>query len=57
MQFQQWLYEMWLQHCEEYMQWYQRMPMYSADEYYAKYQEWLTEQYNKDQENNDGTNS
>ena len=47
MQFQQWLYEMWLQHCEEYMQWYQRMPMYSADEYYAKYQEWLTEQYKK----------
>lgn len=55
--FQQWLYEMWLQHCEEYMQWYQKMPVYNSTEYYEKYQAWLNEQYNKDKGTDDRTDS
>ena len=56
MQFQQWLYEKWLEHCEEYLQWCQQMPSYDVSEYYERYRDWLNEQYEKGQLN-DGADS
>jgi uncharacterized protein CbrC (UPF0167 family) len=56
MQFQQWLYEKWLEHCEEYLQLFQQMPNYDVSEYYERYGDWLNEQYEKGQ-NNDGADS
>ena len=47
MQFNIWLNEMWLRHCEEYLEWYKQMPAYDMQEYFNRYQEWLKEQYNK----------
>lgn len=55
-QFQQWLYEKWIEHCEEYLQWYQQMPSYDVSEYYERYRDWLNEQYEKGQLN-DGADS
>jgi uncharacterized protein CbrC (UPF0167 family) len=57
MNFQHWLHEKWLEHCEEYLQWCKQMPMYDISEYYERYRDWLNEQYSKDQNNNDGTDS
>jgi hypothetical protein len=51
--YQQFLHEMWLKHCEEYLQWFHQMPTYNFQDYYTKYEEWLKEQYDKGPQNDD----
>jgi hypothetical protein len=43
--FRSWLRRMWYDHLEELMEWENRVPNYTANEYYSKYRWYLRREY------------
>lgn len=55
-QYNMWLYEKWIEHCEEILSYTSKMPTYFAQEYFDTYKWWLEQEYNRvvKQETEDG---
>lgn len=49
MKFRQWVFEMWVDHCNEFEGWFKRQPDYNAREYFGKYKHWLRREYRHQQ--------
>ena len=45
MQFRQWCYNMWLDHCDEVMAWTGQNVKYLSAEYFGKYKWWLRREH------------
>lgn len=58
--FNLWIYEKWLEHCEEMMSWTNSMPSYLSQKYFENYKWWLKREYQRlvkeEKENGNGKN-
>jgi len=46
--FRLWVSKIWIEHCQEFEQWYSKHPEYDVKEYFNKYKWWLVAKYKQE---------